>query len=74
MMQWKMKTGNQQGKRNGSVIKEGRYVSKKHDCLHLVAQNKAFSRQEVAFREKARKIGGCRSSKKDFYTGFIPKF
>ena len=33
-----------------------------------------LSRQEVAFREKARKIGGCGSLKKDFYTGFIPKF
>lgn len=29
--------------------------------------------QEVAFLENARKIGGCGSLKKDFYTGFIPK-
>ena len=30
--------------------------------------------QEVDFLENARKIGGCGSLKKDFYTGFIPNF
>ena len=29
---------------------------------------------EVAFREKPRKIKGCESLKRDFYTGFIPNF
>lgn len=30
-------------------------------------------RQEVAFLEMARKIKGCGSLRRDFYTGFIPQ-
>lgn len=33
----------------------------------------SVSRQEVAFLEKARKIGGCGILKRDFYTRFIPE-
>lgn len=33
-----------------------------------------MTRQEVAFGEKARKIRGCGSLRKDFYTRFIPIF
>ena len=31
-------------------------------------------RQQVAFREKSRKIKGCGILKRDFYTRFIPNF
>lgn len=33
-----------------------------------------LSRQEVAFREECRKIKGCESLKRSFYTRFIPIF
>lgn len=32
-----------------------------------------ISRQQVAFLEECRKIKGCGSLKRDFYTRFIPE-
>jgi len=32
-----------------------------------------MARQQVAFREKARKIKGCGSLEEDFYTRFKPE-
>ena len=32
-----------------------------------------MTRQQVAFREKARKIKGCGSLREDYYTKFKPK-
>lgn len=47
-----------------------------HDMEKYAKKNKSphgLSRPEAAFLGKARKIKGCGSLKRDFYTGFIPK-
>ena len=39
----------------------------------IAVRNVGMARQEVAFREKCRKIKGCESLREDFYTKFKPE-
>ena len=51
------------------VGEDGGKIKERHGCSCI-----SLPRQQVAFLKECRKINGCGSLKRNFYTRFIPNF